>query len=170
MDPTTITPPSGLDWPQVVLLIAGMIVPPLVGVLVTYLRRVTRQRDAIIEGVERAGDLTTKRQVKVAASNAGVEEHLSASVERVTTRLRSGANGTGGPPLAMLLCLALCVLPGCASGLQESYVTRMEETHHAIMLDVREGLYETDAKADETLRRWAEANADARAVLEEEAR
>lgn len=85
-------------------------------------------------------------------------------------RSRDARGGPPPAPLALLLCLALCVLPGCASGLQASYVTAMEEIHEAIVLDVKKGVYKADEKSHATIDRFGQANADARAVLEEEAR
>ena len=65
------------------------------------------------------------------------------------------------------ILVALLTLAGC-SGLQESYVTAMEETYDAVMLDVKHGLYQPDSKSEATLKSWDEANKKARAVLEAE--
>lgn len=163
MDPTTL-PPSGLDWQQVVLIVASLVLTPLVGVLVAWLRKAILERDTVIRGVEASGSPEVKAYVRGEAMKAGIDKQLDATVKRATTKLPRK------PPSPMAVLLVLPLLAGCASGLQAGYVRAMEKTYDAVQLDVREGLYKPDARSRETLKRWDQANADARAVLDEEAR
>lgn len=167
-----VPPPAEMGWPAAIVAIVLTLGPALIALL-RELLRLRRQRDALVEGIERSGDKQTKRQVQLAAEGAGVEGHLRKLVTRRYPKAGEGdaqpRNGKA-PPLALLLALALLTLPGCASGLQAQYVTAMERTYDAIALDVEAGLYRPDARGRATLERWERANADARAALEEDAR
>lgn len=65
-----------------------------------------------------------------------------------------------------LLTLTLLLSSGCCTNLQGPYVTQMEETYEAILLDVKGGFYTPDDKSQATLASWAESNKKARKALE----
>lgn len=94
-------PTAELGWPAALVAIVSMILP-LAWALLELLKRKTaeRQRDAVIEGVERQGDAPTKAAIKKTALERGVS--LDSSVDKVTRRLAPLLLG------ALLLSLTAC--------------------------------------------------------------
>lgn len=67
-----------------------------------------------------------------------------------------------------IVAVVALTLSGCCHNLQGPYVAQMEDTHAAIMLDVKAKLYTPDEAATATLEAWDRSNKQAREVLEAE--
>lgn len=150
---------SVTSWPQAVVLIVTALVPAIIA-LISWLRArdALKQRDAMIEGVERAGHQDTKRQIQVAASSAGIEPKLKETVKKMTAKLKNGS--------ALLLVFLLPLMfVGCCHDLQRPYVESMEKVRKAIEIDIQHGLYRPDARSTKTLEEWKQTNEDAFQVL-----